>query len=124
MEIIRFPDSERVNLAVQLDERFTAVILPEDGVAVVAPEPEISDYDLLLSAAGFFGKKGFNIRFDSNTARWDFACPKKYKCIEDEEERRSEYYRDGLAVIPEFLTLMGYFASIKINDILGEIWDF
>jgi hypothetical protein len=125
MDIIRFPSAEAVNAAVAEDRPFIAAVSFSGETAVVCPAGEISDHGLLLASAGFFGSDNFfRLSFDSTSARWDFLCPAVYKGVSPRENALSEFYRDGLRIIPEFLTLMGYFTQIKINNLTGEIWDF
>ncbi len=127
MDIIRYPSDEAVNEAVKNDTPLLAAIFTDRSAAVVCPMEEAGEHSILLMNAGYSGtdtERCFRILFDSQSASWSFVCPKDYKDIPDRQTALGEFYRDGLAVIPEFLTLMGYFTQIKIKNLTGEIWDF
>ncbi|HBB72471.1 MAG TPA: hypothetical protein DCZ71_07700 [Ruminococcus sp.] len=127
MEIIRYPSEKAVNEAVREDQMLMAAIFTDRSAAVVCPLKDVSDHSSLLMCAGFSpgdADNCFRILFSSASADWQFMCPRSYKDNTDRESALGEFYRDGLAVIPEFLTLMGYFTQIKIKNLTGEIWDF
>ncbi|MBE6864572.1 MAG: hypothetical protein E7495_08470 [Ruminococcus flavefaciens] len=127
MNIIKFPDAEKVNNAVAEDRPLIAAIESGGATAVVCPAEELPDHRILLESCGFFGEYAesfFRIRFNSNSADWEFDCPPHYNDIPDLSARLSGYYSDGLRIIPEFLVMFGYFSKLKIKNAPPEIWEF
>ena len=127
MNIIRYPSAEAVNNAVAEDSPLLAAVFADESAAVVCPLEEAGEHSILLMNAGYDysdSEKCFRLVFDTQAANWSFICPKEYKGISDRQEALSAFYRDGLRIIPEFLTLMGYFTQIKIKNLTGEIWEF
>ncbi len=127
MDIIRFPDPGAVNETVAEDRKLIASVLCSGEAAAVCPADEISDHSLLLASCGIFGTQArecFRVRFDSSFAEWEFDCPAAYQGESDRQAALGSFYRDGLRIIPEFLTLMGYFPQLSIKNITGELWDF
>lgn len=127
MDIIKFPDAERVNNAVAGDKRLIAAVASGGETAVVCPAEELPDHRILLESCGFFGEYAesfFRISFDSTSADWDFRCPPYYNDIADTAARLSGYYADGLRTIPEFLVMFGYFLKLNIKNAPPEIWEF
>jgi hypothetical protein len=75
------------------------------------------EHHILLSKVGLPSgdiDKYFRVVFDDEGADWTFVCPPDYKSIADKTRRVSEFYRDGFAVIPVFLSEIGYLVDIKI----------
>lgn len=56
----------------------------------------------------------FRIVFDRSGADWTFVCPPDYKGIPWKDKRIERFYKDGFAVISEFLHSVGYLVGISI----------
>ncbi len=117
MEITKFNDVETVENAVQKDEPLMAVISFDGSKAYVCHIDDGVEHHILLSKVGYSGTdidKFFRIIFDKDGADWTFICPPDYKNISIKDRRIKAFYRDGISVISEFLSEMGYLCDIKI----------
>ena len=117
MEIIRFNDYESVDNAIEKDEPLMAVISFDGSKAYVCHLDDGVEHHILLQKVGYTGTeidKFFRIIFDKDGADWTFICPPEYKNINYKSKRIKAFYRDGISVISEFLSEMGYLCDIKI----------
>lgn len=124
MRIIKYPTAESVDSAVKYDAQLIAAVSYSGETAVVAPAEAVFDHRELLEEFGVGVQSFFCIRFGSKTADWVFECPNEYKYLNQRNEQVSEYYRDGLRIIPEFLMMFGYFSKLNILNAPTDIWDF
>ena len=117
MNIIKFPSAESVNKAVSADEPLLAVISFDGKTAVVSQIDEAVEYHILLMKSGFKDTdidKFFRIVLDKSGADWTFVCPPDYKNIPYKDKRIEAFYKDGFAVISDFLHSVGYLVGINI----------
>lgn len=117
MKIIKYPSDETVNTAMQNDEPLLAVISFDGGTAVVSQIDDAVEHHILLMKAGFKGTdidKFFRIVLDRDGADWTFVCPPDYKNIRYKNRRIKAFYKDGFAIISEFLNNIGYLVGIDI----------
>lgn len=117
MQIIQFNDAENVENAVEKDEPLMAVISFDGTKAYVCHIDDGVEHHILLNKVGYSGTdidKFFRIIFDKDGADWTFICPPDYKNISFKDRRIKAFYRDGISVISEFLSEMGYLCDIKI----------
>jgi len=117
MDIIKFPSAESVNKAVSADEPLLAVISFDGKTAVVSQIDEAVEYHILLMKSGFKDTdidKFFRIVLDKSGADWTFVCPPDYKNISYKDKRIEAFYKDGFAVISDFLYSVGYLVGINI----------
>lgn len=74
-------------------------------------------HHILLMKAGYKGTdiaKFFRIVLDKSGADWTFVCPPDYKGIQFKDKRIEAFYKDGFAVISEFLHSIGCLVGINI----------
>ena len=117
MQIIQFNDAENVENAIKKDEHLMAVISFDGTKAYVCHIDDGVVHHILLSKVGYSATdidKFFRIIFDKNGADWTFICPPDYKNISFKDSRIKAFYRDGISIISEFLSEMGYLCDIKI----------
>ncbi|MBR6792590.1 MAG: hypothetical protein IKM49_05670 [Ruminococcus sp.] len=117
MNIIKFPSAESVNKAVSADEPLLAIISFDGKTAVVSQIDEAVEYHILLMKSGFKDTdidKFFRIVLDKSGADWTFVCPPDYKNIPYKDKRIEAFYKDGFAVISDFLHSVGYLVGINI----------
>ena len=117
MDIIRYPSEESVNAAVRADEPLL-VLIPFDGkTAIMSQIDEAVEHHILLMKAGYKDTdidKFFRIVLDKSGADWTFVCPPDYKNIPFKDKRIEAFYKDGFAVISDFLHSIGYLVGINI----------
>ena len=117
MQIIKINDYETVENAVAKNEPLMAVISFKGDKAYVSHLDDGVEHHILLSKANEPQTdidKYFRIIFDKEGADWTFICPPDYKNISDKTKRIAKFYKDGFALISEFLSDFGYFVEIKI----------
>ena len=117
MEIKKFPDENSVNDAISADEPLLAVIAFDGKTAIVSHIDEAAEHHILLMKAGFKDAdidRYFRIVFDKSGADWTFVCPPDYKNIAYKDKRIEAFYKDGFAVISDFLHSMGFLVGIDI----------
>ncbi len=117
MNIIKFPSAESVNKAVSADEPLLAVISFDGKNAVLSQIDEAVEHHILLMKSGFKETdidKFFRIVLDKSGADWTFVCPPDYKNIPYKDKRIEAFYKDGFAVISDFLHSVGYLVGINI----------
>lgn len=84
----------------------------------------VGESDDLLECADINGidiKKCYCIVFNKDCADWDFSCPPDYKDIPQEQSRKLRYYKDGLNVIGGFLSQIGLFIGIQVNETKDDV---
>jgi hypothetical protein len=111
MEIIKHDGNFPVDAAAAADEILIAAIAFDGKTAIISQNDESCEHYILLQKVGIPGNnvdKYFRIVFDREGADWTFACPENYKNISDKTRRNAAFYKDGFAVISDFLTEIGY----------------
>ena len=119
MNIIKYSDILSVDEAVEKNEPLFAVISFDGEEAIVSHADEAVEHYILLKKAGKNVNdidKYFRIVFDKGGADWTVVCPPDYKNISDKQRRIAQFYKDGFAVISNFLSQFGYFVSINIPN--------
>ncbi len=85
--------------------------------ALMSHADEAAERHILLMKAGMKDTdtdRYFRIVFDRSGAVWTFICPPGYKDIPYKEKRIGMFYKDGFALISEFLHTVGYLVGIII----------
>ena len=129
--MICYPDEERVKRAFNDDEPMLALISFDGKTTVISPVDEAMEHHILLMKAGFKDTdidSFFRIVLDRSGADWTFVCPPDYKNISIKDRRIEAFYKDGFAVISDFLHSIGYLVGINIpkryrrhfNVVFGE----
>lgn len=117
MKIIKYPSEEDVNKAIADDEPMLAVISFDGKTAVISQIDEAMEHHILLMKAGYKDTdidKFFRIVLDKSGADWTFICPPDYKNIPFKDKRIEAFYKDGFAIISDFLHSIGYLVGINI----------
>ena len=117
MHIIKYPSEEEVNKAITADEPLLAVISFDGQTAVMSQIDEAVEHNILLMKNGYKDTdidKFFRIVLDKSGADWTFICPPDYKNIQFKDKRIESFYKDGFAVISDFLHSIGYLVGINI----------
>ena len=117
MKIIQYNDYETVDQAIKKNEPLMAVISFDGSKAYVCHIDVGVEHHILLNKVGcppMEIDKYFRIIFDKDGADWTFICPPDYKKITYKSRRIKAFYRDGISVISEFLSEMGFICDIKI----------
>ena len=130
MKLIQYPSSDAVREALQHDEPMLAALSFDGETAIVSPLDDAVEHHILLAKAGLQSTdidKYFRIVFDQSGADWTFVCPPDYKSISFKDRRIEAFYKDGFAVISDFLHSIGYLVGINIPkryrrhlDMLGD----
>ncbi|MCR5730968.1 MAG: hypothetical protein K6G20_11525 [Ruminococcus sp.] len=117
MHIIKYPSAEDVNKAMAADEPLLAVISFDGQTAVMSQIDDAVEHNILLMKNGYKDTdidKFFRIVLDKSGADWTFICPPDYKNIQFKDKRIESFYKDGFAVISDFLHSIGYLVGINI----------
>ena len=117
MEIIRYPSEEEVRKSMAADEPLLALISFDGKRAIMSHVDEAVEHHILLMKTGFKNTdidRYFRIVLDKSGADWTFVCPPDYKNIPFKDKRIEAFYKDGFAVISEFLHSIGYLVGINI----------
>ena len=117
MNTIKYPSDEAVNKAIAEDEPLLALISFDGKTAIISQIDEAMEHHILLMKAGYKDTdiaKFFRIDLDKSGADWTFVCPPDYKRIQFNDKRIEAFYKDGFAVISEFLHSIGYLVGISI----------
>lgn len=117
MEIIRYPSDEEVRKAMATDEPLLVLISFDGKRAIMSHVDEAVEHHILLMKTGFKDTdidRYFRIVLDKSGADWTFVCPPDYKNIPFKDKRIEAFYKDGFAVISEFLHSIGYLVGINI----------
>lgn len=130
MQIIKYPTEEDVNKAMANDEPLLILISFDGKTAILSQIDEAVEHHILLLNTGFKDTdidKFFRIILDRSGADWTFVCPPDYKNIPFKDKRIEAFYKDGFAVISDFLHSIGYLVGINIPkrysrhlDVLSE----
>ncbi len=130
MNIIKYPSEEAVGKAMTADEPLLVLISFDGQTAIMSQIDEAMEHHILLMKTGFKDTdidKFFRIVLDRSGADWTFVCPPDYKGITFKDKRIEAFYKDGFAVISEFLHSIGYLVGIDIPkryrrhlDVLSE----
>lgn len=130
MNIIKYPSSEEVNKAMAADEPLLVLISFDGETAIISQIDEAMEHHILLMKTGYKDTdidKFFRIVLDKSGADWTFVCPPDYKGIQFKDKRIEAFYKDGFAVISDFLRSIGYLVGIDIPkryrrhmDVLSE----
>lgn len=117
MNILKYPDEQAFDNAVQADE-LILVLISFDGENVIASQiDEAMEHHILLRLVKDSDKdldKYFRIVADHEGADWTFVCPPNYSSITHKEKRIEEFFKDGMRVIPKALKEMGYDVPVSI----------
>lgn len=117
MNIIKYPSTEDVNKAIAEDEPLLAVMSFDGKTAIMSQIDEAMEHHILLMKSGYKDTdidKFFMIVLDQSGADWTFICPPNYKNIPFKDKRIEAFYKDGFAVISDFLHSIGYIVGINI----------
>lgn len=117
MNIIKYPSTEDVNKAIAEDEPLLAVMSFDGKTAIMSQIDEAMEHHILLMKSGYKDTdidKFFRIVLDKSGADWTFICPPNYKNIPFKDKRIEAFYKDGFAVISDFLHSIGYIVGINI----------
>lgn len=117
MEYKYYPSKERVKDAIRNDEPMLAAISFDAKSAVISPVDDSMEHHIMLMNIGKSSTdidKYFRIVFDRSGADWTFVCPTDYKGIAVKNKRIEYFYKDGFAVISEFMHSVGYIVGINI----------
>ena len=117
MNIIKYPSAEEVDKAMAADEPLLVLISFDGSTAVISQIDEAVEHHILLMKTGFKDTdidRFFRIVLDRSGADWTFVCPPDYKEIPFKDERIEAFYKDGFAVISDFLHSVGYIVGINI----------
>ena len=117
MNIIKYPTEDTVNKAMAADEPLLVLISFDGQTAIMSHIDEAVEHHILLMNAGFKDTdidKFFRIILDKSGADWTFICPPDYKNIPYKDKRIEAFYKDGFAVISDFLHSIGYLVGIDI----------
>ena len=117
MNMIKYPTENAVNKAMAADEPLLALISFDGKTAVMSQIDEAMEHHILLMKTGFKDTdidKFFRIVLDQSGADWTFVCPPDYKGIQYKDKRIEAFYKDGFAVISDFLHSIGYLVGINI----------
>lgn len=129
--MLYYPSEERVKCAFNDDEPMLILISFDGKTAIISPVDEAMEHHILLMKTGFKDTdidKFFRIVLDRSGADWTFVRPPDYKNIRIKDRRIEAFYKDGFAVISDFLHSIGYLVGINIpkryrrhfNVIFGE----
>lgn len=118
MEIIKYYGSDELKKEfINHDsEPLMAIIAHDRTHAVVSLLDEGFEHHLLLAKAldKYNIYEYFRIIFDDEGADWTFVCPPDYKKLSNKEKRITEFFKDGVDAITEFLNQVGYDIPIDI----------
>lgn len=117
MNIIKYPSAETVNKAVSDDAPLLILISFDGNTAIMSHIDDAVEHHVLLMKTGFSDTdidRFFRIVLDKSGADWTFVCPPDYKNIPFKDKRIEAFYKDGFAVISEFLHSIGYLVGINI----------
>lgn len=117
MNIIQYPSAEAVIKAMAADEPLLVLIAFDGSTAIISQIDEAVEHHILLMKTGFKDTdidRFFRIVLDRSGADWTFVCPPDYKNIPFKDKRIEAFYKDGFAVISDFLHSIGYLVGINI----------
>jgi hypothetical protein len=117
MNMIKYPSEEAVTKAMAADEPLLVLISFDGETVIMSQIDEAVEHHILLMNTGYKDNdidKFFRIVLDRSGADWTFVCPPDYKDIPFKDKRIEAFYKDGFAVISNFLHSIGYLVGINI----------
>lgn len=117
MNMIKYPSEEAVTKAMAADEPLLVLISFDGETVIMSQIDEASEESILLMNTCYKDTdidKFFRIVLDRSGADWTFVCPPDYKDIPFKDKRIEAFYKDGFAVISNFLHSIGYLVGINI----------
>lgn len=117
MNIIKYPDEQSADKALESGEPMMAVISFDGKTAVLSQIDEAVEHHILLMKAGYKDTdidRFFRVIFDKDGADWTFVCPPDYKNIPFKDKRIGAFYKDGLRCIGELFEELGLILDITI----------
>ena len=130
MEIIKYPNEEKFQAAVNDDEPLLVLVSFDGEKIIVCQIDEAVEHHILLKKAGFPDTdidKYFRLVVDKSGADWTFVCPEGYSSITRKDKKIQEFFKDGMRIIPEALKMIGYDVPIEIPkryrrhfDLMGD----
>ncbi len=117
INLIKYPNDEAVSKAMAADEPLLVLISFDGETAIMSQIDEAMEHHILLMNAGFKDTdidKFFRIVLDRSGVDWTFICPPDYKGIQYKDKQIEAFYKDGFAVISNFLHSIGYLVGINI----------
>lgn len=117
MNMIQYPSEDAVRAAMAADEPLLVLISFDGRTAIMSQIDEAMEHHILLMKTGYKDTdidKFFRIVLDKSGADWTFVCPPDYKGIQFKDKRIEAFYKDGFAVISDFLHSIGYLVGIDI----------
>ncbi len=117
MKMIRYPSEEAVIKAMAADEPLLVLISFDGETVIMSQIDDAAEHHILLMNTGYKDTdidKFFRIVLDRSGADWTFVCPPDYKDIPFKDKRIEAFYKDGFAVISNFLHSIGYLVGINI----------
>lgn len=95
MEIIKYPNEEKFQTAVNEDEPLL-VLVSFDGERLIACQiDEAANHHILLKKAGFPDTdidKYFRLVVDKSGADWTFVCPESYSSVTRKDKKIQEFF--------------------------------
>ncbi|MBQ8297736.1 MAG: hypothetical protein IJX77_08145 [Ruminococcus sp.] len=117
MNVVKVPSEKDVDKAIEDNQTLLALVDFEGKNAVMCHIDDVDNDDELYEKSGFDAAnkaKFFRVIFNKQGADWTFKLPTSYKDIGNDRDRMVAFYKDGFAVLSEFLQLQGYFVGIDI----------
>jgi hypothetical protein len=117
MRIEKYNHIASADEAMTNDEPLLALISFSGSEAIFSHIDDAVEHHILLSKTGRNSMdidQYFRIIFDRSGADWTFICPPEYKGVKNKTRRIAEFYKDGYAVISDFLAQIGYPVDISI----------
>ncbi len=117
MNIIKYPNEEDFDNAVNADEPLL-VLISYDGETIIASQiDEALEHHILLRLVKDSDAdldKYFRLVIDHSGADWTFVCPQNYSSITRKDKRIEGYFKDGMRTIPQALKAIGYDVPVTI----------
>ena len=117
MNIIYYPDESSVRSASEHNEPLL-VLISFDGETIITSQiDEAIEHHILLRKVELPDtdiEKYFRLVVDHLGADWTFVCPPNYSSITRKDKRIEEFFRDGMRIIPQALSHIGYNVTIEI----------
>lgn len=117
MNIIKYPNEQDFDDAVNADEPLLALI-SYDGETIIAGQiDEAVEHHILLRKVSIPDTdidKYFRVVVDHSGADWTFVCPESYSSITRKDKRIESFFKDGMRIIPQALEAIGYDVPVTI----------
>lgn len=117
MQIIYYPNQERVTECMQLDEPLLMLVKHDESEIIISCIDDSFEHLILLKKVGYSEReidKYYRIVVNNDGADWTFVCPTDYLGITDRETRIKRFYNNGIETITKALKLIGYEVEINI----------